>query len=495
MLGKRIVYFSLLGCLFAAVLVAALSQRDVVADSGPLNIPEIVDPQYPLEADKPNIILILTDDQRWDTLQYMSTVQNELIANGVEFTNAFASNPQCCPSRASILTGLYAHNHGVLANQGPNGGLGAFNEMRTLPRALRSLAGYETALFGKYMNGYETRGEYVPVGWDRWFGLSGSFDVENKKYYNYWVIDDGTGVQYFDAPEDYSTDVVSDKVVEYINQPRTKPFFLYYPVYAPHFPFIPADRHIGSYDGIEPWRPLNFNEPDISDKPSWFNDVPPLDVAYIDNLRQGQIEALQAVDESVADILAALEANNLDENTLIIFMSDHGYLWGEHRGEGKNCAYEECIRIPMVIWYPSKVAPGTIDELVMNVDVGVTIGRIAGLDLGSLDVDGASLLPLLYDPMVDWRDEILLEHWQQPILLNPHPDAEIENLGEIIPTYGGLRTADYKFVEYETGELELYDLAIDPYELNNVAYSPVYSSIVDTLSVRLHELWPGPGIP
>lgn len=442
---------------------------------------------------RPNIILIVADDQRWDTLDVMPTVQNRLMAEGVTFSQAFASNPQCCPSRASLLTGLYAHNHGVLMNRGAFGGYGAMDHGTTIARALRHYAGYETALFGKYLNGYEQQGTHIPPGWSEWQALSASFDIEYRKYFNYYLNNNGTAETYGAAPEDYSTDVLSGKIVDYLLTPRQDPFFLYFPVYAPHAPFVPAPRHAGAFDGIAPYRPPNYDEADISDKPAWVAQQPPLDGAAIDALRQGQLETLLAVDDAIAAMLQALETSGQLNNTVIIYTSDHGYLWGEHRGEGKNCPYEGCIRVPLVVWYPPYTDGSTRDALVLNVDIPVTIADLVNLPLpGAYEPDGDSLLPLLQNPAAAWRDTILLEHYQQPDLGRVDANIEAENLASLIPDFGAVRTAEWKYVLYETGEAELYDLVADPYELENVVDEPANADIVALLAARLDALWPGP---
>lgn len=429
----------------------------------------------------PNIILIVTDDQRWDTIDVMPTVQNRLSAEGFTFNNAFVTTPLCCPSRASILTGIYAYRHGVRSNNGATNAQ-AFDDSRTLATRLQDSSDYRLGYFGKYMNGYliDKPWMYIPPGWDEFRAFAHGRDPDYLLYYRYALNDNGTIAYYGTDPADYSTDVITEKALTFMSEPSNQPYFMYFAPYAPHKPFVPAPRHAGAFEGIDPWRPPNYDEADVSDKPVWFADVPPLDSAAVDADREDYLETLLAVDEAIADMLAVIEANN--QKTIIIFTSDNGYALGEHGLVGKNCPYESCIRVPFIVWFPPVTDGATFDEMVLNVDIAPTIASIV---LGATNpiIDGRDLLDLL-DQNATWRDDILIEHW------DTHA-TDPANLGGIIPDFRAVRNDSFKLVEYIDGELELYDLVNDPYELENIAYDPANEQIVNDLLDRVAELRPG----
>jgi sulfatase-like protein/IPT/TIG domain-containing protein len=240
---------------------------------------------------QPNIVVILTDDQRWDTLSYMPTVTSELVGKGLTFTNAFVENPLCCPSRASFLTGLDSHSTGVYANDVPYGGFSLFNDQVTVATDLHD-AGYDTFLDGKYLNHYgkATGGTYVPPGWNTWRAFS-----SEAQYYNYRLSIDGTSnVSYGSAPEDYSTDVIASLADTQIRSTSPQdPLFMWIAPFAPHGPSTPAPRDVGTLDGIAAWRPPSYNEEDVRDKPAYVQAFPlltPDDQATIDADRQHQLD-------------------------------------------------------------------------------------------------------------------------------------------------------------------------------------------------------------
>jgi N-acetylglucosamine-6-sulfatase len=418
-------------------------------------------------AARPNILLILTDDQRWDTVgQSMPTVEQELGGHGVTFTNAFAVNPLCCPSRATILTGRYSHSTGVYGNAPPYGGSGWFEDDSTIATWLRK-AGYRTGFVGKYLNGYggawappTLNRWFVPPGWDRWFGFDGG-------YYDYHVSANGMNILYGTSDADYSTDVFTREAVSFLDAPSTAPFFLVYAPYAPHAPVGVPARHGSAFAGIPPWRPPAFDEADTSDKPSWVRIRQPLtpeETAKIDEMRRLQLASQLAVDDGVDAILGSLRASGRMENTMVVFLSDNGLLWGEHRiWNRKNSAFEESIRVPLVIRYDPLVdAPRSNDRLVGNVDLAPTFAALAGIKAPG--AEGRSLLPLLGATAADpppWRTRLLVEH------LRGAEGAAVE-----VPTFCAVRTDRYKYVAYATREEELYDLVADPAELVNRAADP-----------------------
>jgi arylsulfatase A-like enzyme len=406
---------------------------------------------------RPNVVLVLTDDQRWDTLNVMPTVQSQLVARGVTFSNAFVTNALCCPSRATFLTGRYSHSTGVYVNTGPRGGA-AFDDSSTIATWLRA-AGYTTALVGKYLNGYV--GPTPPPGWDRWVAFSGT-----QSYYSYRLSVDGTTVEYGDLPTDYSTDVLAMEAEAFIRS-ADPPFLLHFSPNAPHFrqgdelEVTPAARHEDAFASLPPWRPPNYNEADVSDKPNWLRlktpSIPPDRQAKGDTFRQEQMEALLAVDEAVGRIIDALADTGQLADTMIVFASDNGNDWGEHRRFSKLVPYGSSIRIPLVIRYDRLVASArTESRLAVNVDVAPTFAAVAAT--GAPGAEGRSLVPLLTSPTGPWRRDFLLEH--------------LGAGGALIPTYCGVRNETHTYVQYVTGEEEIYDLGADPYELENLARTP-----------------------
>src|SRR5215210_963118 len=342
----------------------------------------VVSPDPARAAEPPTIVIVLTDDQRWDSLWAMPTVQAQLVDRGMTFTNAFVSNPLCCPSRTTLLTGKYSHTTGVWTNEPPLGGFPAFDDSATLATWL-SAAGYRTGFFGKYLNAYS--GTYIPPGWDRWFAFA-------RGYFDYDVNDDGLVRRFGSDEADYSTDVTSDKAVSFIEE-TSGPLFIHFSPFAPHvagrwdsktgwYP-IPAARHADLFPDLAPWRPPSFNEDDVFDKPPWIQQLTltPTLIQRLDVLLRKQLQSLQAVDEGVERILAALEATGRLDNTVVVFMSDNGFSLGEHRWVTKSLPYEESIRVPLVIRYDPLTSPGSAsDELVANVDLAQTLAELAGVE-------------------------------------------------------------------------------------------------------------------
>ena len=414
---------------------------------------------------RPNIIFILTDDQPYHTVDYMPTVRDVLMKNGVVFENGFVTTPLCCPSRASIWTGEYAHNHGVLTNRLPLGGAKKFDETQSVAIPLQA-SGYRTAYFGKYMNGYEDLTPFgrVPLGWDMWGALldrvQSEEDAGSTNFYNgFSLSQNGTVVEYSGDKSIFSADLITQNAVNFISESRDEPFFLVMAYYNPHSPYFWADRHEGQFRAnsflrADPFRPPDFMEADVSDKPQWLQDLNPISVEKIDISYKQILRSLLSVDDGVASVLAALDSTGLSDNTIIVFMSDNGLTVGDHRlGLSKNCVYEACVRVPFIVYAPSMFAARTDSNLVANIDLAPTFSELAGIPI-SARVDGMSILSLLRDPSSMWRDALLLEHWPSE-----------EGVGSKIPEFYAVRTAQWKYVEYVTGEVELYDLVADPYEL------------------------------
>jgi N-acetylglucosamine-6-sulfatase len=425
----------------------------------------------------PNVVVIVTDDQRWDSLDTMPIVERELVGHGVTFTNAFVSNPLCCPSRASILTGDYSHSTGVYRQIPPFGRFEAFHDGSTLATWLDG-AGYDTALVGKYIDGYQHAGltGYVPPGWDRWVGFI------HAGYQDYQLSIDGAARAYGDAPGDYSTDVLASEAVSFIRRARG-PLFLYFAPEAPHAPATPAPPDRLAFAGRPVPMSPSFDEADVSDKPAYVRDLP-----RITDARRSEVTAfaldqdrtLLAVDRAIAQIMDALRATGRLADTLIVFTSDNGISYGEHRWTKKEVPYEESIRVPMVVRFGPIGVTKTDAHLVANIDIAPTVAALAGVATPALD--GRSLLPLLGPPGADppWRKDLLLEHMEGT---------------NLVPTYCGVRAVHTVYIRYATGEEELYDLEADPFELSNLATDPSAVGQLSSMRARLDVLCdpPPPG--
>lgn len=434
---------------------------------------------------RPNIVLIVTDDQRWDTVWAMPVVTEVLGGHGVTFANSFVVNPLCCPSRANLLTGAYAHTTGVYANSGPNGGYAAFRDSNTIATALDRVD-YTTALFGKYLNGYGVDGKprtrRVPPGWDDWAAFWGGND-----YYGYTLAERNRLVRYGDDRDDYSTSVLARKAVSFVAHAK-EPFFLEFAPYAPHAPAVPPPGHEGAFDDFSWWKPPSFDEPDVRDKPRFVQELGRLSPAqrrFATRFRRLQLAATLAVDEAVYSIAKTLESRGVLGKTVIVFTSDNGLAWGAHRltARSKWVAYEEAIRVPLIVRYDRllRQQPRHDARLVLNIDIAPTVAELAGTTLPG--AEGRSLVPLLRTADTrPWRKDFLVEH-----LAGPNQQG--------VPTYCAVRTARHKYVVYATGQVELYDLIRDPHELINIAGRPSSRSLAKTLQARVTTLCrpPPPG--
>ena len=413
-----------------------------VVTSGPPTAPAV----------KPNIVLILADDMRKDDLKYMPKTRSLLGQQGMRFTNAFVSNAVCCPSRATIMRGQYSHNNGVWTNGGgPKGGWGAYkangNERDNVATRLDG-AGYRTALIGKYLNAY--RSTAVPSGWDYWFGKFSS------QYVDYEVNNNGT-IRYYGATKrDYATDVISGQAQRFIgtSAAQGKPFFAYVVPTAPHGPFLPAPRDRRAFDGLRAPHPPSFNESDVSDKPPWIKNRPTFtyaDIADINFRYKRRAELMQSLDDLVEEVVGKLRATGELKNTYVFFTSDNGFHHGEHRiPEGKWRPYEEDVHVPLLVRGPGVAAGSTTNRLALNTDFLPTFTNLAGVQTPGY-ADGRSLRPVIKGNSTTWRSAVLLE-------ASRHGS----------PAYYGIRTSSgSKYVEYEGGLRELYQLGADPYELSN----------------------------
>jgi N-acetylglucosamine-6-sulfatase len=518
------------------------------------------------QTSKPNILFILVDDMDAATIdraseKYAPHIKSLLIDQGVSFPNFFVNVSLCCPSRTNILRGQYAHNTKVLTNNSNRGGgfpkvYSQGLERETIATSLQA-DGYQTALLGKYLNGYPKTAPsdtYIPPGWTEWY--SPMENGQKKKYgnpycqYNYTLNQNGKLVQYDRQPEDYATDVYTDFAKDFIQRSARdgKPFFVYLAPFNIHGPYTPALRHEHLFPdvkapGVDTPLP-NFNEVEgFSTKPQFMQKLDRLDDEQINNVDQSyrlRLRSLQSVDEAVGELVDTLEANGQLDNTYIILTSDNGYKQGIHRAStGKQSAYEEDIRLTLVVRGPGILAGKKLPQLVGNIDFFPTFADMAGAEPPAF-VDGRSFLPLLKGEtpeIPNWRSAFLVEHKRDPKRraalenqikrlpdqaepqdnkecpehIEPLSDQsrlpeqaeledqlEFEDLSELqslrkkgqvpdIPTYQAIRTLDYTYVEYETGAKELYDINKDPYQLHNLV-STADPTLLKQLADRLNKL-------
>ena len=429
------------------------------------------------------MVVIESDDQTVASMRVMSNVGSLIGAQGTTFENSFVNLSLCCPSRATFLTGQYAHNHDVWSNLAPNGGFDRFEALHgdnNLAVWLRA-AGYYTGLIGKYLNGY-ANDPPVPPGWSEWHAAAPA----PQRVYNYTLNNNGTLVQQGQAYSDFKQDVLTRKAVDFVSRraPRAQPFFLWLTYTAPHIgvpepnpnpPFDcaeapkPAPRHAHAFDTEPLPKPPSFNEADVSDKPAPIRRLPRLsasDIADIQRKYRCQLESLLSVDEGVKKVVEALAASGELDGTLIIYTSDNGYFNGEHRiPEGKQRVYEESIRVPLLMRGPGIPQEGSVSGPVINADLAPTIVDVANATPG-LVMDGESLIPVAQNPGIEGGRELLVEEL----------------------SFNAIRTERHVYAEYRNGERELYDLQKDPFELQSLHNDQAYAGTRAVLADRLHQL-------
>jgi len=458
---------------------------------------------------RPNVIVIETDDQSVETLRVMKNVRQLIGAQGATFENSFASYALCCPSRATFLTGQYAHNHGVRGNTPPAGGYEKLDHSSTLAVWLKR-AGYHTAHIGKYLNGYGKKGaeREIPAGWSEWHGGI------NLSFVNHSLNQNGKIVS-FSGEENYQTDVYARIAQDLIRRraPKAQPFFVWLNPHAPHGggpaepddprgigTTRPAARHRDVYAREPLPQPPSFNEQDVSDKPAAIRNRPPLsaqEVAGIREAYQQQLESLLSIDEAVGKIVAELRRAGELGNTLVIFTSDNGFFHGEHRvPAGKVLVYEPSIRVPLLMRGPG-VRPGVRPgALVANIDLAPTIMDAANAKAGR-KMDGRSLLAILRKPSLVAKRDLLIETGpskaERGDVGTPKPPRKGRGKGKKGNAGGdrsftAIRTARYVYVEYAGGERELYDLASDPHELTSRHADPALENVRTDLARRLARL-------
>ena len=445
------------------------------------------------ETDKkkhPNIIVILVDDMRWDEFgeaghNFIKTPNIDRIAKeGACFLNAFATTPLCSPSRASFLTGQYAHTNGIIDNTARNA---QSHQLNTFPKQLHD-NGYTTAFIGKWHMGND---DSKRPGFDYWVSLKGQGEAIDPSL-------NINGEQ--QIVKGYVTDILIDHSLRFINQKHDRPFLLYLAHKALHpnlrqqddgkvvdvgeGGFIPAERHLGMYETAVFNRRPNYNIPPL-DKPALARKIDGLvplspETSTKEKTIRERSEMLMAVDEGLGTLLKALEDKGELDNTIVVFTSDHGYWYGEHCLDlERRLAYEEGIRIPMLVRYPPIIKAGTKPtQMVLSIDLASTLLDMAGVTPGN-NLQGKSWVPIFAGTVKDWRSSFLVEYYSDSVF------PRIVKMG-----YKAVRNQRYKYIHYVDleGMNELYDLVKDPYELHNIINDPGMTSTLKEMKKELNHL-------
>ena len=452
-------------------------------------------------AERPNVIVVMADDQDFRSMSAMPQTRKLIARHGTRFEQAIVNFPLCCPSRATFLSGQYAHNHGVIWNNAPLGGYGKLDGTQTVPVWLQR-SGYRTIHIGKYLNEYgEADPLEIPPGWSDWHG---GVDPSTYDYYGYTLNNNGKLRTYGREPDDYSTDVyggIAERAIRTAAN-KDKPFLLSLAPNAPHTvavesrarvegtPALPAPRHADAYaDALLPRYP-NFDEADLSDKPTTLSDFfpDPFTEDEIDALTdhyRGRMGSLLAVDEMVAGVVEELKRTGEYEDTVIVYTSDNGWILGEHRlrdpvtqdGRAagvKYVPYEGSSRVPLMIAGPGFPEGRRVRGIASNADLAPTILDLADARReATLPLDGVSLLRAARDPnRLDGR-VALIETFENP---------------RGVPSYKAIRTKRYRYDLQEDGQDGLYDLKLDPWELESVHDDARYAAIKAALQEALTRL-------
>ncbi len=443
------------------------------------------------ELPPPNVLFVMTDDQRKDTLSaygntILRTPNMDRIANGgIRFEEAFVTNSLCAPSRASVLTGLYSHAHGVVTNgDGPQfyNGPGLRPDQPTWVDLLHE-AGYHTGLVGKWHL------KSQPRGFDEWVIFPWQGDYQDPE-----MVAKGVPLRM----RGHADDVVGDQALEFLRRrPIDRPFCLLYQFKSPHRTWKPAPRYAAAFEGVDIPVPRTFEdrlagrpeavraaEMALADMPDYRDRVPaslPPEERKRRNLElmvKDYYRVLLSVDENLGRVLDFLDEQKLTPNTLVVYTSDNGFFLGEHGLFDKRLMYEPSIRVPLAIRYPARFAAATVDRthMVLNVDVMPTILQLAGIPVPP-NLHGRSAVPLLEGADVPWRDDFLYEYYEYPA-------------GHCVRKNRGVRTARWKLIQFfeQPEEWELYDLENDPDETRNLAGDARFASVMSTLRARLGEL-------
>ena len=503
-------------------------RRHLVARQDSLDLAPVVDGR-----DRPNVLVLMTDDMRADDLQYMPNARELIGARGVEFENALAPHPLCCPSRASFFAGLYSHNHEVWSHNEPFG-FAALDDSRTLPVWLREV-GYRTLFLGKYLNGYGSQPlpdgtpslRYVPPGWTEWRGSvdaveddalkDGPLEGSTYRYFDTTLSHDGRLVPN-EGP--YQTHLYSRITQELLRREarNPQPFFAYVSFTAPHTgtPFEDDDPEpIRAADGrrqklLNPARPDyvrgRFDEQIVSipggrDRPDRIEDKPvhirmraPLSDAEEDallvNLRQ-RAEALSIVDDEIGNVMAVLERTGELDNTYVLMTSDNGFYLGEHhRRQGKTVPYEPALRVPLLMRGPGIPTGEVRTDPFLTVDVAPTLLEATGARPRP-ELDGVSLLDVARSGDRGWDRGVLLDTGPIAVprrALTVTDPVRVKGKLRETRVSVGVRTARWAYLEHATGERELYDLRRDPFQWANLADRPRYADVVRLLATELDRL-------
>lgn len=456
---------------FAAALVAFASLLSITG--------------FARSADRPNIVFIITDDQRFDYLGCMGhpvlkTPNIDRLAHeGAIFKNFFVVTPLCSPSRASFLTGQYPHAHKIINND--RIGLDAISHtLVTFPRVLRE-SGYETAFIGKWHMGSD---DSRRPGFDRWLSFRGQ-----GVYIDGVVNDDGKELQLTGNMTDY----LNDQAAAFVAKPHDKPFAMYLAHKAVHRPYLPPARFDALYADYK-FKPPENPKSDAEGKKALTRKVDEkVDVLRMEGAipepaepRRGrgntpqeivrdQLRCIAAVDEGVGRILGALEKSGQLDNTIIIYTSDNGYLMGEHGlFDNKRWAYEESIRVPFIVRYPKLIKGGSVVEaMVLNIDVAPTLLELANAK-PITKLHGKSFVPQMKNPAAPGRASFLAEYF-------------LEKVGPRVQDWQAVRTDRWKYIHYPTleGMDELYDVQADPHEWKNVINEPDVRSTLEELRAEM----------
>jgi arylsulfatase A-like enzyme len=453
-------------------------------------------------ATRPNVIVIVVDDLRFDEFgagghPYLETPNiDRLAAEGAMFTDGFHAVPLCSPNRASILTGQYPSRHGIIDNVARNR---LSHQLNTFPQAMQA-AGYETGFLGKWHMGNDPTPR---PGFDYWAAIPGQGRTVDPD-----IFEGGR----LHRVEGYITDLLTDRAVDFINSERDAPFMLYIGHKAVHpdarqyddgsvdpdYPraYIPAPRHRGLYEEeIYPLQPNGVMSADaLEDKPALrrslsLRDSPAMVKEFSFMLDHGtseetirrRAEMVLSVDESLGRLMATLEKNNELDNTMIMFTSDNGFFFGEHwLSQERRLPYEESVRLPLLLRYPPLATAGSsVEGLALSIDIAPTVLDVGGAEIGD-HIQGRSLVPLLKGAATDWRESVLIEFYTHE---NPRPwlmDMD----------YRAVRTDRFKLIHWiqHPDEQELYDLQEDPYEMHNLIDEPRVGDLVDELQAELARL-------
>ena len=444
-------------------------------------------PRPPGAKGAPNFVIVMTDDQAIRSLSFMPAVRHLLGERGMTFTKSFTTTPECCPARATFLTGQYSHNHGVLSSDPPEGGYAALEDRDNILPVWLQAAGYRTAHVGKYLNGYgiESRGSdpsEVPEGWDSW---SAPVNGTEDRRYGYTLNIDGGLHDYGEESRAYQTDVFARQASAFVRRSAgTRPFFLNVAPTAPHSEGVipattprdprPAPRHLGRLEGTALPQAPSFKTPPGDSVPDAIahrvergdeqTSISMLEAGFL-----GRSESLLAVDEMVRRLVQDLRDTGELDDTIFIFTSDNGFLLGEHGLRGKDVAYEEAVRVPLIVRGPGIDGGATNASLVANVDLAPTMLELAKAS-PERKLDGQSLVGALRGEDSPARKALLLE------LLDGREEFQ------------AVRTKRWKLADYAGGGSQLFDLGKDPYELKNLAGDPAVADTERDLRQKLREL-------